>query len=687
MRTNNQYEPPRCKIIFFVLFILAPSLFIQSFAQNDGILGKVRGRMQNFGQASGKTDSLGFQHRDDLADSITISYKFLDSLKSEHLDSTLHDFSNFFSVPAHYITLGNNGSAGYPILFTPNLKAGWDAGFHAYDAYRYTIEGTKFYKTTKPFSQLTYLLASGKEQVIKILHTQNIRSNWNFGFDYRLVAAPGFFKTQNTSHNNYRLFSNYTGKKKRYSAFFVIVGNKLTASENGGIRNDSLLSNPDNAKRFTIPVNLGGDAQFGFNVFSTKVNTGNIYKEFTFFLRQGYDFGKRDSIEINDSTKEYLFYPKLRFQHTFTYTNNSYQFKDTLAGQIDAQADSGTFKRWYDTTLSTSKGLSYFLQDKWKIITNDFVLRQFPETKNPAQFIEAGIRIENMAGFFTTGRKNYYNLALHGEYRNKTRNKKWDALAKGEFYLTGLNSGDYNAYATLTRFLNTRLGDVQLTFQNVNRSPSFIFDNISSFNLGNNRTTKKENIISFTAAAENPKFSIWFRNISIANYTYFLNYYQAAQYSRLFNITQVEASKRFNITRHLHLYSDALVQQTDGAAPVKFPLFYTRQQLALEGLYYKNLNLSTGLDITYYSSFKAYNYSPVIGQFFPQDSVTISNRPVLNFFFHFRIKSFTGLVRFENLNTANFSQGFGFTHNNFAAPHYPTPGLIFRIGVQWNFVN
>src|SRR6476469_8370363 len=141
------------RIICLLACCILPAIITTVFAQNDGIMGKVRGRLQNFGQAS-KTDSLGFQHRDDLADSITISYKLLDSLKSDRLDSTLHDFGAFFSVPPDYVTLGNNGSAGYPILFTPLLKAGWDAGFHAYDDYRYKIEGTKFYQTTRPFSKL-----------------------------------------------------------------------------------------------------------------------------------------------------------------------------------------------------------------------------------------------------------------------------------------------------------------------------------------------------------------------------------------------------------------------------------------------------------------------------------------------------------------------------------------------------
>ncbi|MEO6637909.1 MAG: putative porin, partial [Ginsengibacter sp.] len=177
-----------------------------------------------------KGDTLGFKHRDDLADSITISFRYLDSLKSQTLDSSLDDFDKYYTVHANYVTLGNNGSAAFPILFTPILQAGWDAGFHAYDSYMYTLENTRFFKTTRPFTKLTYLLASGKEQVIGVLHTQNIKPNWNAGLEYRLISSPGFFQTQNSNHNNYRFFSNYQGPKKRYAAYFVLLGNKLTAS-------------------------------------------------------------------------------------------------------------------------------------------------------------------------------------------------------------------------------------------------------------------------------------------------------------------------------------------------------------------------------------------------------------------------------------------------------------------------
>ena len=633
---------------------------------------------------SDKDNTMGFEHRDDKKDSITISYKFIDSVRVNRLDSSINDFDKYFPVPSRYQYLGNHGAAAYSLIYAPNLKPGWDAGFHAFDVYRFKLEETKFYKTTKPFTQLSYQLASGKEQMIKVLHTQNPRPNWNFGFDYRLISAPGYFVTQNTNHKNYRLFSTYQGKRKRYAMNFVLVGNTIKNSENGGITNDSLLSNPNNKKRFSIPVNLGNASLFTPNPFNASVNTGNINKDVTFFVRQTYDIGKNDSVAVNDSTTEYLFYPKLRIQYSFNYSTYKYLYNDN-------KADTNIYKSWYDTTLKTQAVDTFSVHEKWKIVSNDFSLLQFPDTKNAAQFLLAGVRLENIKGEFYRASgietKNFYNIILHGEYRNKTRNKLWDVIAKGEFYLNGLNSGDYNAYATIGRYLNKKLGDIRLFFNNVNRTPSFIYNSFSAFNFKNAGITKKENIISFGAEAVNPFINLGFKNYIITNLAYFTDYYHTAQNSKVINLLQLVASKKIRLSKRLNWYTEAVVQQTDGGAPVKVPLVFTRNRFAYEGVFYKNLNLSTGLEIRYYTPYKAYNYSPVMGQFMPQDTFKLKNLPDITAFFNFRIKSFTAYIRGENLNTASLVNGFGFINNNFAAAHYPTPGLIIRFGVQWNFVN
>lgn len=671
------------KFLFTVLLaLLCNACFSQE--GSDLIKGALGGR-GNFGNSGGgKKDSIGFEHRNDAKDSISISFRYLDSIRGIRLDTSINDFYKYFTVPYSLQYLGNTGAAGYSLIFLPVTKTGMDAGFHAFDPYRFTVETARFFKTTRPFTQLNYQLASGKEQLIKILHTQNPRPNLNFGFEYRLLNAPGLFVNQNTNHNNYRLFTNYQGKRKRYAAYFFIMGNSIKNSENGGMVSNQYLDTPIYNKRFAIPVNLGFSGDYTPNPFNSFVSTGNKNKDFTFFLRQSYDIGKKDSIAINDSTTEYLFYSKLRFQHTFTYTSSSNTFIDTIIS--GRQIDSAIYKNWYDTSISLSRKL-FQLTDAWKIISNDFSLLQFPDTKNSGQYLLAGARLENIKGTFSSGSKNFYNIVLHGEYRNKTRNKLWDILARGEFFLSGFNSGDYSAYATLSRYLNKRFGNVSLLFNNVNRSPSYIYNVNSSFNFGNTGSFKKENITIIKATADNPFISLSATNYFITNYSYFKNYYQTDQYSSIINILQLSAAKKIKLNKRWNLYSEVTFQPTDAAAPIRVPLLFTRNRIVYEGIFFKNLNLSAGFEIKYYTPFKVYDYSPVVGQFFPQDSVKISNRPDISAFINFRIKSFTGYLRTDNLNSISFENGFGFTKSNFAAPHYIYPGLLIRFGIQWNFVN
>jgi len=635
-------------------------------------------RLPNQGNTAARKDTSGFQQRDDLKDSITISYRYLDAIKRYPLDSSVNNFDTYYPVPASYQYLGNNGAAAFPLIFTPFAKAGWDNGFHAYDIYKFTLEETRFYKTTRPFSLLGYQLASGKEQMIMAQHTQNIKPTFNAGFDYRLINAPGFFINQNNNHNNVRFFSSYQGKKKRYNAFLVVVSNTIRASENGGIINDSFLLDPNKKDRFGIDVKLGNASQFLQNPFSTNIRTGNIYKNSSFFLQQSYDIGKKDSLAVNDSTMEYLFYPRLRAQHSITYSTNQYTFRDV-------SPDSTIYDDWYDIKLLARDTVSF--AEKWTVVENDFSLLQFPDPKNPAQYIKAGAALQNIKGDIKNGRETFYNIKLHGEYRNRTRNRLWDMQLKGEFYLNGFNAGDYNVQASLSRYLNKKLGDVRLFFTNTNRTPSFIFDKRSSFNLANNNNTNKENITSFGATATNPFIQLGFANHLISNYSYFSNYYQSTQSSKLINIIQVSASKKIKLYKRWSWYLDATVQQTDAAAPIKVPLLYTRSRIAYEGNFFKNLNLSTGVEIRYFTPYKANNYSPLVGQFTPQDTTILKNLPDVAAFMHFRIKSFTGFLRTENLNTVSFQNGFGFVNNNFAVPHMPTQGLIIRLGIRWWFVN
>jgi len=632
------------------------------------------------GARGGNNDSLKFEKRDPFSDSATIRFKYLDSVRIYTLDSSINDFYKKTALKYDHNWLGNFGNATESFIFQPILKPGFDAGFHSFDAYAIRTEDTRFFSSSRPYTELGYLLGSRAEQQIQILHTQNIKQNWSFGIQYKLLNSPGSYKIQNTNHNNYRFNTQYQSPNKRWNTYFIVLGNSLQSSENGGIVSDSFLmsKNPAYADRFNIPTNLGGDAPYSKDFFKTTLNTGTKYSDFEVLLRQQYDFGIKDSL-VSDSNVVYLFYPKFRIEYTGWYSQNIYRFYDDHPDTIFYRKNYG-FLQNPDTVR---------VRDRWRQFTNDFSVYQFPDSKNQQQFFKVGVSFQTLSGSFDGGVKNYYNLFLHGEYRNRTRNRKWDVEANGQFYVNGLNGGDFSAFLSLKRYLGEKLGFLQVGAQEVNRTPSFIFTQQTSFPVALSGNFNKENTIQLFAALEMPKLRLRVTGsyYLISNYTYFSDFFHADQESSLFNVLQLGLDKPFKLSKHWVLYLNATFQKTAGPTPLNLPIVFMRSRFAYEGRPFKNLMLSTGFDIRYTPPYYMDNYSPLLGQFFPQNQVKLSNRPELAAYANFRIRTFTAFGRVENLNSVDFTNGFRFTHSNFAAPLYAYPGLLLRLGIFWTFIN
>lgn len=674
------------RVTYFLLIILS-GCFLPAFSQDDG-LRRIGNRVQQFGgpmrTGGGGGDSLG--HRNFLEDSISISFRYLDSARQYRLDSSMGDFYRRYPVPATWIHLGNTGTAARSLLFAPNFSAGFDPGFHAFDPYLFKVEKARFFSTTRPYSELNYLLGSRVEQVIEILHTQNLKPNWNFNFQYRLINSPGFFKSQKTNHNNYLLSSWFQSMNKRYNNYLAIAGNKMQSGENGGIQDTAnFLKDPVYKDRFNIYTKLGGDDPFSSNFFTTKINTGNKYNEFTFLMRQQFDLGRKDSI-VTDSTIIPLFYPRLRFEHEFRLDQNKYTF-------LDYNADSLYYKTYYDTAL-VSTADTIIVRDFWKLISNDFSIYQFPDANNLQQFIKLGILLQNISGEFNSGKKSFVNTIGHAEYRNRTRNLAWDIEANGKLFFTGLNKGDFQAHISLQRDLGKKIGSLRLGFENTSRTPSFIFDSRSSFYFSKNPVNfKKENNTHLFASYFLPvfRFRITGHYYLMTNYAYIRKYYIPEQESSLFNVLQIAIQKTIKLGKKWNWHAELYFQQTIGDAPVNVPALYSRNRIGYEGnLGFKNLDIAFGTEIKYRSPYKAADYSPILGHFFYQDTIRVRNPlPDIAAYIHFRIRPFKAFFRIENLNTARKPQGEGlsFTNNNLLAPNYALPGLQVRLGVFWSFVN
>src|SRR5690606_33390116 len=121
---------------------------------------------------------------------------------------------------------------------------GFAAGFNSLDFYKLTHDDVKFYRARSPFTSLSYISAGDNVQLLKIIHSQNIKPNWNFGANFNRIGANGFYGHQRGDDLNGVLFTWYQTKNKRYNIWVDAVFNTMKAQENGSILKDTIIFTP-----------------------------------------------------------------------------------------------------------------------------------------------------------------------------------------------------------------------------------------------------------------------------------------------------------------------------------------------------------------------------------------------------------------------------------------------------------
>ncbi len=669
-------------VIFIFLIIPSTVIIAQRTLQTDGVSAPANNNY-NRNNINSRNGDTSFKKRDLSIDSINIYYTLYNQNKTILLDTSISEFYARFPLSYTYNHLGNLGTAATSLIFNPWLKVGFNAGFHQFDAYNYTLEATKLYQTTKPYTELNYTLGSSAEQIINVLHTQNKKDNINYSLEYRFINSPGVFKNQNASVNNTRLAFQYKSTNKKYHLTAVYISNKNASSENGGTVDYKQLDSLSLNSPFELPVRLGLGGVIRRDLFNTSVSTGNIYKQSEFVIKHEFDLGKKDSIVV-DSSSIKIFYPKVRLQHILSIENKEFLFQDI-------NADSTKYSNYFNYTLKHNSSASYDtikFKDSWSILKNEFGIISFPDKKNASQFIKASAILENLTGRFNdTLSDKFYNIFLGGEYRNRRKNKVWDIEANAQLYLAGMNSGDYSAYISIQKELGKKTGSLQLGFQNVNKTPAFIFNNGSSFRVTNRASFTKENTVKLWANYFNKDLNLKLTGeyFLLSNYLFFDNFFSVQQESALFNVLHLGIEKKFKLSKRINLYSELHFQQSTANAPINVPTLFTRHRIAFEGNFYTNLFLSTGLEFRYFTNYKPSGYSPFNGQFFYQNNYTLNNRPDINFYFNFRIKTFKIYFRAENLNT--LIPPSGYKNYNYASEQYPMQTVWMRLGIYWSFIN
>ncbi|SEO66343.1 putative porin [Mucilaginibacter sp. AW1-7] len=640
---------------------------------------------------------------DNKKDSVIFSAKFIrvtmerflsDSTQTFALDTGIYNFENYSPLtdPRHpRISLGYNGVSQRSMLFEPDQTIGFNTGLHSLDVYAIKPQDIKYYNARVAYSNLTLFngFGSSAEQVFKIIHTQNVKPNWNVGFNLNFNGSRGFYSTssvlqQNVSDVNAAFFTWYQSPGKRYNLLANIIYNNLKAPETGSILNDTIFTGKSNSLFFKN---------------SAPVRLQNSYQQWTdksLYIKQFYYLGRIDSLNKGKDNSKIL--PTQRVAHTLFVQNSSYNYLQT--NQPDTY---NVFPDYYYSYNRSRDSLSV------THIQNEFSYSFYLRSKS-VKFVKNEVKLDlglvhdlyNYAQYVSDTVLNQYGYKYI--HQNKMQNNTFQDITlkakfsyrfsdrlglEGDFrqIVQGRDFGDYFYGAKLNVAGNDKAGKIILEAYSQNSSPPLIYTNwISNHYIFHNSFQNQKTTSASFSYINNPlQLDIKAEYFLIAGYMYFTAQdggidAHPAQLSNDINLLKISVGK--NLSYHsLHFDNYVVYQKTDYQSTLRTPEVYTYSNLYFSKTLFNVLKSNFGVSVRYNTPYVAPSYAVGIGQFYNGPDVTFTSYPVASVYFKATLQRTNLFLMYDYANQGLQSKGF------YTVNRYPMQDHLLKFGVSWTFYN
>ena len=584
------------------------------------------------------------------------------SIKNVHQ----HQFLNEWEVG-----LGNLGAAYQSLKATADLPIRFTLLPTSWDAYRYNPEELKFYNSTKPFSQVRYVAGSKQEQVLELFLTQNISPLWNFSTSYRKINSLGFYNVQKNNIDNFNFTSSYKSPNQRYAAQGAFVFNKLQQDENLGLVSDSFLSVPEFSNHVIIPVNS--------NIASSVVRSPilNYRRDAHARFKQEYSIGKTLVTYDEDSIKETTFKPVLTFANKIYYSAERYCF-------LHAIPDTAFKLNYFDYDYSLVANDTLNIRYNNNTVGTSISAEGNVYLKEKVFSVLAGVGFEYQKISGWVSERSTVNNYIFGELTNrKSKDSSWFLDANVKLYYTGMAKGNLNLSGKLSKTLPKSLGEIGVSLGQFIQQPFYVSESIQVNGTDQTQNLKSQINTRIGGYYKNEKLkfkasvsSLLFNNLIYSN-GLAPNY---QNYGSAISIQQIQLEKGFKFGQW-YATNKVLLQIAPDNTPIQIPLLATHHRIAYNDYIFKNkLEISTGLDVYFNTSYYNDVYQPIFQSFNPQQSVKYQMIPRLNPFFNFKVKRFRASISLDQM------QHF-FIKNNLNYVNYAAQNQMFRFGLRWIFIN
>jgi hypothetical protein len=635
-------------------------------------------------------------------DSVVFTSKFIkvtnerlltDSIQLFPLDTGLVNFENYspLNQPRNpKISLGYPGVAQRDLLFNPRKTIGFDEGQHALDAYMLNPQDINYFNARAPYTLLSLFssLGGSNEQLFKVVHTQNVKPNWNVGLMMNFNGSRGYYSTnnilaQNVSDFNFGLFTWYHSVNKRYNLLANVLFNSLKAPETGGLIKDTIYNSAQSSfNKTTEPVKLPGS-------ISNWKSTG-------IYIKQFYYIGRIDSLNNGKAGNKNVL-PTQRVGYGFYFNQRKYNY---LQNGLDTY---GVFPDYYYSAgrsrdslnvlhLQNDFSYSFYLRPKGaKFVKNELKLDVglTQDFYKISQFV-ADTVINDFGGKVIKPSKvqgeTFQNITLKGKlgYRFSDR-INLDADIRQ--IIQGRNFGDLLYDAKLTLAGGRKAGRILLGAYLQSSSPSLVYtDWISNHYIFHNSfSNQKTTNASFNYINDALQIDLKAEYFLITDYLYFAAQpggidATPKQYGPAINMLKVSLGKNLQ-WRKLHFDNYLVYQKTDNAAILRTPEVYTFSSLYLGTTFFNVLNSQFGVTVRYNTEYLAPSYAVGLGQFYNGPDVTFTSYPVATVFFKATLQRTNLFIQYDYVNQGVLSNGF------YTVNRYPQMDKMLKFGVAWTFYN
>jgi hypothetical protein len=611
-----------------------------------------------------------------------------DSTQLFPLDTTLVNFENYsplFQPRSPRIGLGGTmGLASRPLLFEPSKTIGFDVGMHELDPYLLTPADIQYYNARVPYTLLTMVTGGSAEQYFKVLHTQNVKPNWNVGFNLNFIGSRGFYSSnnvldQNVSDLNAAVFSWYESKNKRYNLLANLIFNTLKSPETGSILNDSVFTSARGSfDKTTEPVRLP--------------NTFETWKTGGFYIKQFYYIGRIDTMFKKNAAN---ILPTQRVAYTLNYNVTKYNF---LQNDIDTYH---VFPDYYFssnrsrdsltlTHLQNDFSYSFYLRGKSnKFVKNELKLDvgltqdlyHYTQYVSDTVINQYGNKLVQPA---RVQEATFQNITLKGRMSYRFSDKV-NLEANVNQIAAGRNLGDFLYDAKLLLAGSNKEGKITLDGYIQSSSPPLVAtDWISNHYIFHNSFhNQKTTSLSFNYINTPLQLDLKAEYFLISDYLYFaaqpggIDAYPVQLGSDI-NLLKLSLGKNLS-WRDLHFDNFLVYEKTDYQSTLRIPQLYTYSSLYYNSFLFNVLHTSLGMDVRFNTAYPAPSYAVGLGQFYNGPNITFSSYPAATVFLKGTIQKTNLFVAYDYANQGLFSKGF------YTVNRYPMQDRVLKFGVSWAF--